>query len=656
MKPNVIVALLVGLVLGFVGGRVSTGPSTKSEVAKAAPNSPAAPAPGGRRPVDPTVFKVPIENSPTHGSADALVTVVEFSDYECPFCSRANVTIEKLQEQYGKKLRVVMKQNPLSFHPRAKPAAIAAMAAGEQGKYWEYHAKLFANQKKLDDASLEQYAKELGLNLDKWKAELNNPKFQDIITRDQALANQLGASGTPAFFINGRFLSGAQPIANFQALIDEELVKAENLVKSGVPASQVYAKIIEKGSERAAPKAQPQQPAAKVQKVEIPSDSPSFGPATAKVTIVEWSDFECPFCSRVGPTLAKIKENYAKDVRVVFRHQPLPFHPNAKLAAEASHAAHEQGKFWEYHDKLFANQKAMDRASLEKYAQELGLNLAKFKAALDSGKFKAKVEADMAAGNALGANGTPTFFINGREFVGAQPFEAFKRVIDEEIGKADKLLAAGTKPEELYAKLNAENVANAPTAPAAAPGAPAEPPVQKVDVGNAPVKGDKNAPVTIVAFSDFECPFCSRVVPTLKQLEDQYGGKIKVAFKNQPLPFHANAKLAAAAALAAHEQGKFWEYHDKLFANQRALDRASLEKYAQELGLNVDKFKAALDQGKFNAQIEADMAQASSVGASGTPTFFINGRTLVGAQPVDAFKRVIDEELKKTGGVVADSK
>ncbi|QQR47440.1 thioredoxin domain-containing protein [Myxococcus xanthus] len=656
MKPNVIVALLVGLVLGFVGGRVTTGPSTKSEVAKAAPNSPAAPAPGGRRPVDPTVFKVPIENSPTHGSADALVTVVEFSDYECPFCSRANVTIEKLQEQYGKKLRVVMKQNPLSFHPRAKPAAIAAMAAGEQGKYWEYHAKLFANQKKLDDASLEQYAKDLGLNLDKWKAELNNPKFQDIITRDQALAGQLGASGTPAFFINGRFLSGAQPIANFQALIDEELVKAENLVKGGVPASQVYAKIIEKGSERAAPKAQPQQPAAAVRKVEIPSDSPSFGPANAKVTIVEWSDFECPFCSRVGPTLSKIKESYAKDVRVVFRHQPLPFHPNAKLAAEASHAAHEQGKFWEYHDKLFANQKAMDRASLEKYAQELGLNVAKFKAALDSGKFKAKVEADMAAGNAVGANGTPTFFINGREFVGAQPFEAFKRVIDEEIGKADKLLAAGTKPEELYAKLNAENVANAPTAPAAAPGAPAEPPVQKVDVGNAPVKGDKNAPVTIVAFSDFECPFCSRVVPTLKQLEDQYGGKIKVAFKNQPLPFHANAKLAAAAALAANEQGKFWEYHDKLFANQRALDRASLEKYAQELGLNVDKFKAALDQGKFNAQIEADMAQASSVGASGTPTFFINGRTLVGAQPVDAFKRVIDEELKKLGGAVADSK
>ncbi|NTX07986.1 thioredoxin domain-containing protein [Myxococcus sp. CA040A] len=652
MKPNIIVALLVGLVLGFVGGRVYSGPSSKTDTTK--PAAQAGQANPARRPVDPTVFKVPIEGSPTRGNADALVTIVEFSDYECPFCSRANVTVEKLEEDYGKKLRVVMRQNPLSFHPRAKPAALAALAAGEQGKYWEMHGKLFANQKKLDDASLQQFAQEIGLDLDKWKADLTSPKLAEAIQRDQALASQLGASGTPAFFINGRFLSGAQPIDNFKALIDEELGKAEALVKGGVPASQVYAKIIEKGAERAAPKAAPQQQAPAVRKIDVPADAAAFGPATAKVTIVEWSDFECPFCSRAGPTLAQIKKDYPKDVRVVFRHQPLPFHANAKLAAEASEAANEQGRFWEFHDKLFANQKALDRASLEKYAQELGLNVAKFKAALDSGKYKAKVEADSAAGTAVGASGTPTFFVNGRELVGAQPFDAFKRLIDEEIAKADKLLASGTKAEELYAKLNAQNVAEAPAAPPA--GAPAEPPVQKVDVGNAPVKGPKNAPVTIVAFSDFECPFCSRVVPTLKQIEEQYQGKVKVAFKNQPLPMHGNAKAAAAAALAAHEQGKFWEMHDKLFANQRALDRASLDKYAQELGLNVAKFKAALDENKFAAQIDADAAEGSRLGATGTPTFFINGRTLVGAQPLDGFKRIIDEELKKAGAVAADGK
>ena len=655
MKPNVIVALLVGLLLGFATGYSmkgsSTSPSAGNRPVAAAPN-----APGNGKPADTTLFKVPIDGSPTKGSADALVTIVEFSDYQCPFCSRANATVEQLQKDYGDKLRVVMKQNPLSFHPRAKPAALGALAAGEQGKYWEFHSKLFANSRALEDKDLEQYAQDVGLDLAKWKTDLTSQKLSAIIDRDQALAGKLGANGTPAFFINGRFLSGAQPLEKFKTIIDEELGNAESLVKSGTKPSEVYAAIIAKGVD-AAPRNNPQQPEAPAQayrKVEFPADAPSFGPKDAKVTIVEWSDFECPFCSRVGPSLKQIKAAYPNDVRVVFRHQPLPFHPSAKPAAEASLAAHEQGKFWEYHDKLFANQKALDRASLERYAQELGLNVGQFKTALDSGKFRAKVEADSAAGNAVGANGTPTFFINGREFVGAQPFESFKRVIDEEKARAEKLLAAGTKPGDLYAKLIEEGVKSNGTAPAAQ--AAAEPAVQNIEVGTAPVKGPKNAPITIVAFSDFECPFCSRVVPTLAQLEQDYKGKIRVAFKNQPLPFHANAKPAALAALAANEQGKFWEFHDKLFANQRSLDRASLERYAQELGLNVAQFKSALDSNKFEAQLNADMAEATRVGVSGTPSFFINGRSLVGAQPVDAFKRVIDEELKKKGSVAADQK
>ncbi|NOK38453.1 thioredoxin domain-containing protein [Corallococcus exercitus] len=646
MKPNVIVALLIGLVLGFVGGRAASGskatPANTPSVAQAA-NKPA-------RAVDPTVFKVPVDGAPTKGSANALVTLVEFSDYECPFCSRANTTVEQLQKDYGSKLRVVMRQNPLSFHPHARPAALAALAAGEQGKYWDMHGLLFANNKKLDAESLEGYAKQIGLDVAKWKADMADERLGATIDKEQALAQQLGASGTPAFFINGRFLSGAQPIDNFKALIDEELAKAEGLVKSGVAPSQVYARIMEKGVERAPSRAQQQaEPPAAAKKVDVPADSPVVGPATAKVTIVEWSDFECPFCSRAVPTINKIKETYGKDVRVVFRHQPLPMHSHAKLAAQASMAAHEQGKFWEMHDKLFANQRALERGDLEKYAQEIGLDVNKFKAALDSNKFSAKIDADSASGMAVGANGTPAFFINGRFLSGAQPFEAFKPLIDQEIAKADKALAAGTKAEDLYAKLNQDNVNAAPAAPAA----PAEPAVQKVEVGNAPVRGAKNAPVTIVAWSDFECPFCSRAVPTLEQVEKEYKGKVKIAFKHQPLPFHQHAKLAAQASMAANEQGKFWEMHDKLFANQRALDRESLEKYAQELKLDMNKFKAALDSGKFDKQIEADMADGASKGANGTPTFFINGRTLVGAQPFDAFKKVIDEELKKAGVVMA---
>jgi protein-disulfide isomerase len=249
----------------------------------------------------------------------------------------------------------------------------------------------------------------------------------------------------------------------------------------------------------------------------------------------------------------------------------------------------------------------------------------------------------------VGANGTPTFFINGREISGAQPFPAFQTVIDEEIKKADALLKKGTKPEQLYEKLVADNIATAPAAApaAAAPAAPAAPagPV-KIDLAGSPVKGSNSAKVTVVAFSDFQCPFCSRAVPTMKQIEDTYKNKVRLAFKQLPLPFHDKAQGAAEASLAAHEQGKFWEYHDKLFANQQALDRPSLEKYAQEIGLNVGKFKAALDSGKFKKQVEDEAKFGNSIGATGTPTFYVNGKVLVGAQPFEKFKEMIDQELK----------
>jgi protein-disulfide isomerase len=659
MKPNVIIALLVGGVVGFAVGRMASGTpgGSPGQPTAAAPSNPSQPAAAPRAPGagdDQSVYKVTLDAAPIRGNDGALVTLVEFSDYQCPFCSRAHNTVKQLEQDYGDKLRVVMKQNPLSFHPFAKPAATAALAAGAQGKYWEMHDKMFANQQNLDEASLEKYAQEVGLNIEKWKADRNAQSVQDQISHDQGQASQLGANGTPAFFINGRKLSGAQPIDRFKALIDEELGKAQTLVSQGTPAKEVYAKVMERGQMAPPPppqQPQPQQPAAPppaaVRNVKVPDDSPAKGSKTAKVTIVEWSDFQCPFCGRVVPTLKQIEDTYSKEVRVVFRNQPLPFHQNAKPAAEAAMAANEQGKFWPMHDKLFANQQALDRASFEKYAQEIGLDMGKFKAALDSGKFRARVEADSAAGNEVGANGTPTFFINGREFVGAQPFEAFKAMIDDEIKHADKLLASGVKPGQLYEKLIEDGIKNAP-APAAAPGQPAAPPtVANIDIAGAPVIGAKNAPVTIVAFSDFQCPFCGRVVPTLKELEKQYEGKIKVAFKNQPLPFHQNARIAANAGLAAHEQGKFWEMHDKMFANQQALDRASLERYAQEVGLDMGKFKAALDSNKFDAQITKDSNEGQAIGANGTPTFFINGRQLVGAQPIEQFKAMIDDELSK---------
>ena len=139
--------------------------------------------------------------------------------------------------------------------------------------------------------------------------------------------------------------------------------------------------------------------------------------------------------------------------------------------------------------------------------------------------------------------------------------------------------------------------------------------------------------------------------PTLTQMEKEYAGKVRIVWKNYPLPFHNNAEPAAEAAMAAHAQGKFWQMHDKLFANQqRARSRRRLEKYAQELGLNMAKFKADLDAAKYKATIEAETKEGQAVGVNGTPAVFINGRKIAGAYPFETFKKIADEELaKKTG-------
>ena len=254
MKFSVLVSLVLGLVLGIFVGRAtssvgSTGPGKAPQAAAQPPRQ--APKP------DTTVWRLPIDGSPVEGSPDALVTLVDFSDYQCPFCGRANSTIQQLQKDYGSKLRVVMKEFPLTtIHPMARGAALAVVAAGAQGKYWPMHDKLFANQTALQPAALEGYAKDLGLDEARFKADLTDPKTAAVVERDTELGNSLGVSSTPAVFINGRRLvGGAVPIDSFKALIDEELAKAEALVRAGIPAKDVYAHIIEKGETPNAAKA-----------------------------------------------------------------------------------------------------------------------------------------------------------------------------------------------------------------------------------------------------------------------------------------------------------------------------------------------------------------------------------------------------------------
>ena len=171
--------------------------------------------------------------------------------------------------------------------------------------------------------------------------------------------------------------------------------------------------------------------------IELSADDPSQGSASAPVTLVEFSDFQCPFCQRVAPTLKQVKEKYGDKVRVVWKDFPLTqIHPQAFKASEAAHCAADQGKFWEYHDRLFANQQALQPADLKKHAADLGLDATAFNSCLDSSKYGERVRDGVAEGSRLGVNSTPTIYVNGRVLSGAQPYETFVSVIDEELSKS----------------------------------------------------------------------------------------------------------------------------------------------------------------------------------------------------------------------------
>ena len=609
---------------------------------------------------------------PWKGGENALVTIVEISDFECPFCSRVGPTIEQIAEEYGDRVKIVWRNNPLPMHPNAPLAHQAAMEVFEQGgneKFWEYHDLLFANQRQLTRPNLERWAEQVGgVDMGQFRSALDNEDHKALVQEDQQWASSIDAGGTPHFVINGQKIAGAQPFDRFKEIIDAELEKAQELVDNGTAPREVFAARFREafpsgGRPGAAapsePQARPQPDPAAVYRVPV-DGQPTQGSDNALITIVEVSDFECPFCGRVQPTLARIKEEYGNDVRIVWRNNPLPFHQNAMPAHQAAMEIFEQGgaaKFWRFHDLAFENQRGLTRENIESWARQIGgINLAQLRAAMDNNEHQDKIQADQTLARSLGASGTPAFFINGRNLRGAQPFEAFKAVIDEELAKAREMIRNGTPRGGLYAAIIADGATEPQTTGgnAPAPQPAAQPPAdQKYEIAvpdDVPSKGPRNAPVVIQEFSDFECPFCGRVLPTLEQITREYGNRVRIVWRNFPLPFHQNAQLAHEAAWEVFDQAgseKFWAYHDVLFENRSAMQRADLERYAEQLGgINMNRFRQALDTHRHADRIRADQTAVQEAGARiGTPSFFINGRLVQGAQPFEAFKAQIDRAL-----------
>ncbi len=403
--------------------------------------------------------------------------------------------------------------------------------------------------------------------------------------------------------------------------------------------------------------------------VALADDDYAKGGATPLVTIVVFSDYACPPCARTWQVLDHLLEDYGDDVRVVFRSYTVPGFGRGEQAAEAAFAAGAQGKFWEMHARLFEHGGDFDRPLLRAAAEAVGLDVPRFLDDLDTGTQTARRVRDRRAATALGVNGLPAVFVNGLYLAGFVDEATMHGILDEEIKRARAMLDDGVPRAELYATMmrnaTTKRVAEPESAQAlrdelakaqAADKAVREPKSlvapksdarYRIEPGASGLRGRAEAPVVVVAFVDFQCPFCRRAwKEELSGVLARHPDDVALSVRQLPLPIHNAAEGAARAALAAGKQGKFWQFHDRLLAHEGALGRTNFVGWARELGLDEAAFLAALDDPATAKVVEQDTRLANRVGVDGTPGFFVNGRYVGGYTP-GVLAGVIDEELAR---------
>lgn len=589
------------------GGKVASTPTSGEKTASPPSSTPAAvgktPAAGqGAAPtVEPlSMSDLPVDATNWHalGSPDAPVTIIEYSDFQCPYCGRyARETFPQIVRTYvlTGKVRYIFKNFPLfSIHPQAQKAAEAAECAGEQGRYWGMHEVLFDNQQQWSGQAnavqtFKKFAAELGLDQARFDTCLDEGKYAEQINTDSQEGLVAGVGSTPTFRINGMDLQGAYPFQQFARTIDY-------LLAGG-----------------------------KAPTLDIAADSyRSQGQANAPVVITEFSDFQCPACGQVARTvIPELIKQYVDTgkVRFVYREFPLTsIHPLAQKASEAAVCAGRQDRYWEMNEKLFAAQsewgaQGADPAGFFKqYARELGVDGKTFDECLDSGQAAIEVQGEMMAGEMAQVQATPTFFINDIPIRGGRSIETFGQIID--------YLTAGGKVPDI------------------------------VPTDDWHTRGDwQTARAVTVAFVDYAGPESAQhALQILPQLMDAYINPGKLFYVLHPWTEKADSPgaQAATAAECAGQQGKFWEMHDRLFAQQdkwvqAAEPRPLFLSYAQTLGLDTAQFETCLDSDWARMRVQAGNVVAAIYGVPGAPVFlFNNGQGKQGSLTFDEFKTIID--------------
>lgn len=343
------------------------------------------------------------------GSESAEVTIIEYSDFECPFCARFySDTLPQIEENYIEtgKVKFVYKHFPLSIHPNADDAAEATECAGAQGAFYDMHDRLFDEQSSWARESnptdtFVGYAEDIGLDTNEFRSCLESGEYADKVQADFQEGSEAGVRGTPAFFINGRMLSGAQPYAAFEEAIEAALA-------GEAPAPEP--------TQPSAP-----EPSSDPELVAIDDgDKPVLGDADAPVQVIEFSDFQCPYCQRWYDNEKSAIDALVEDgtVNFVYRHFPLEQlgHPQAEEAGLATECAGEQDAFYEMHDAIFESSswKTSDPLpAFEELAADIGIDADAFSACYEDGTLSEQVDQDFEDGNAAGVSGTPSFFVLG---------------------------------------------------------------------------------------------------------------------------------------------------------------------------------------------------------------------------------------------------
>ena len=336
--------------------------------------------------------------------------------------------------------------------------------------------------------------------------------------------------------------------------------------------------------------------------------TPASTVRTGAVEIVVYSDFQCPFCAHFATAVREVQAKGIDGIPTVvrFKHFPLSIHPAALLAHQAAVAAAEQGKFWEMHDLLFANQAAVSRENLLLYAKSLKLDLERFRRDLDSERIKQLIETDRIEGEKLGIQGTPSFFVNGNRYSGTRSVDQLKSLVTSE---QHRLQVVSEITDAVMSK------------------------------------GPADAPITLEFFADLQSPVTRPALGVLDQMLTKYPKTVRLQFRNFPLAFHQQSALAHEASMIAARYGRFWEFASFVLEHQDALKEQDLIVQAGQLGLDQRGFAETLQQHKYAPRVETDLIAGMKRGLRGSPVVFVNGKRIDGVPSMQMLTEYIEAEL-----------